>query len=85
MNILKKRIAATDEKLNALKEARKVADKARHRAYKQSKANRERKAMLVGEVVLRRVEQGLWAESEFRSMMDDALSRGTDRALFDLD
>jgi hypothetical protein len=85
MNLLRKRIAATDEKLNALKEARKAADKARHRAYKQSKADRERKAMLVGEAVLRRVEQGLWDESEFRSMMDEVLTRGSDRALFDLD
>ncbi|OTP75903.1 hypothetical protein [Caballeronia sordidicola] len=85
MSLLRKRIAATDEKLNAIKEARKAADKVRRQAYKQSKADRERKVILVGEAVLRRVEQGQWDEVEFRNMMDESLTRGADRALFDLE
>jgi hypothetical protein len=35
--------------------------------------------------VLRRVDRGEWDEAEFRQMMDDALSRPADRALFDLE
>ncbi|MBC8721683.1 hypothetical protein [Paraburkholderia sp. 31.1] len=85
MSLLKSRITATDRKLDELKQTRKVADKARRQAHKQTKADRERKVQLVGEAVLRRVDRGEWAEAEFRQMMDDALSRPADRALFDLD
>lgn len=85
MTLLKKRLEATDHKLDELKAARKAAQKASRQAYKQTKADRERKVMLVGEAVLRRVERGDWSEEEFRQMMDDALSRPADRALFDLD
>ncbi|MBB5442981.1 MULTISPECIES: hypothetical protein [unclassified Paraburkholderia] len=60
-------------------------DQARRQAHKQTKADRERKVQLVGEAVLRRVDRGEWDEAEFRRMMDDALSRPADRALFDLD
>jgi hypothetical protein len=41
--------------------------------------------MLAGEAILRRVDRGEMAEDEFRQMMDEALSRPADRALFDLD
>jgi hypothetical protein len=68
-------------KAERLKEARKASDK----AYKESKADRARKLMLVGEAVLRRVERGELDEAEFRQMMDEALMRPADRALFDLD
>ncbi|MGF6607725.1 hypothetical protein OKW45_002625 [Paraburkholderia sp. WSM4175] len=85
MSLLKSRITATDRKLDELKQARKVADKVRRQAHKQTKADRERKVQLVGEAVLRRVDRGEWDEAEFRRMMDDALSRPADRALFDLD
>ncbi|MCP3713361.1 hypothetical protein M3I54_42030 [Paraburkholderia sp. CNPSo 3274] len=85
MTLLKSRLAATDEKVKALKEARKAADRERRKAYRQSRADRERKVMLVGEAVLHRVERGEWDEAEFRQMMNDALARPADRALFDLD
>jgi hypothetical protein len=85
MATLKSRVAATDKKLNEIKEARKAADKARRQQYKQSKADHDRKVMLVGEAVLRRVDRGDWDEEEFKQMMDEALSRPADRALFDLD
>jgi hypothetical protein len=39
----------------------------------------------VGEAVLRRVDRGEWHEAAFRQMMDEALSRPVDRALFDLE
>ncbi|CAE6870611.1 hypothetical protein R69658_08138 [Paraburkholderia aspalathi] len=85
MTLLKDRMAATEQKLNALKEARKAADKARRKAYKESKADRARKLTLVGEAVLRRVERGEMDEAEFKQMMDEALPRPADRILFDLD
>ncbi|CAE6862536.1 hypothetical protein R69746_07894 [Paraburkholderia aspalathi] len=85
MTILKDRLAATDQRLKELKESRKAADKVRRQAHKQSKADRDRKVILVGEAVLRRVERGEWDEAEFRQMMDEALGRPADRQLFDLD
>lgn len=85
MALLKDRLTATDQRLKALKEARKVSDKARRQQYKQGKADRTRKVMLIGEAVLRRVEGGEWDEADFRQMMDEALSRPADRSLFDLD
>lgn len=83
--MLKDRMAATAKKLDEIKVARKAADKERRSAYKQSKADKDRKISLVGEAVIRRVESGEWDEAEFRKMMDEALSRPVDRALFDLD
>lgn len=85
MTLLKKRLDATDEKLKEMKAARKAADKARRATYKQSRADRERKVMLAGEAILRRVDRGDWDEADFRRMMDDYVSRPADRALFDLD
>lgn len=84
MTLLKKRIAATDAKLEELKAVRKTEQKARRQAYKQSRADRERKVMLAGEAILRRVDRGEWDEADFLSMMDECLSRPADRALFGL-
>ncbi|ANI21835.1 hypothetical protein AB870_25070 (plasmid) [Pandoraea faecigallinarum] len=85
MSLLKNRLAATDEKLAALKEARKTADKARRKTMKESRADRERKLRLIGEAVLQRVASGEWDEDDFRTMMDAALARPADRALFELE
>ncbi|MFM0069044.1 hypothetical protein [Paraburkholderia aspalathi] len=85
MTTLKDRLAATDQRLKELKDSRKAADKARRQAYKQSRGDRDRKVMLVGEAVLRRVERGEWDEADFRQMMNEALGRPTDRSLFDLE
>lgn len=85
MTLLKKGLDPTSEKLEVRKEARKAAQKASRQEYKQSRADRERKVMLVGEAVLRRVDRGEWDDADFRQMMDEALSRAADRALFDLD
>jgi hypothetical protein len=85
MNLLKRRVAATDDKVKEFKKARKVAAKAQRQQVKQTRAERERKIMLVGEAVLRRVDRGEWDDADFRAMMDESLSRPADRALFDLD
>jgi|GEM_PF-3634272 len=85
MALLKDRLAVTDQRLKALKEERKASVKARRQQYKQGKADRSRKVMLIGEALLSRVERGEWDETDFRKMMDEALSRPADRLLFDLD
>lgn len=85
MSLLKSRVAATDKKLEELKAQRKAAQKASRDAYKQSKADRERKIQLAGEAVLRRVERGEWDEGDFRQMMDEYVSRTADRVLFGLE
>lgn len=85
MNLLKRRVVATGDKVKEFKEARKVAAKAQRQQVKQSRVDRERRILLVGEAVLRRVERGEWDDADFRAMMDEALSRPADRALFDLD
>lgn len=85
MTLLKSRLTATEQTIKEMKDARKATDKERRSTYKQSKADKERKAILVGEAVLRRVEQGEWDEADFRKMMDEALARPIDRVLFDLE
>jgi hypothetical protein len=87
MSLQKKHPDMTDEYVQRLKdtrEARKAAEKTRRQAIKQSRADRVRKAQLVGEAVLRQVERGEWDEAELLQMMDEALTRPADRALFDL-
>ena len=85
MNFLKARIDATNDKLSEIKASRRLADKAKRQEIKHSRADKERKKLLVGEAVLARVARGEWDEAELRSMMDAALSRPGDRALFGLD
>jgi hypothetical protein len=84
MTTLKVRIDATNERLKLLKETRKVENKTRQKAYKQSRADQERKKVLVGEAVLRRLDNGEWDEDDFLQMMDDYVSRPVDRELFGL-
>jgi len=43
-----------------------------------------RRKVLVGAIVLARVDQGLLPELELRTWLDAALTRADDRALFDL-
>lgn len=85
MSLLKKRSAATDTRLAELKDARKATAKASRQAYRQSKEDHARRVALVGETVLRMVERGEWDLAEFTAMMDEALTRPAERALFDLD
>ncbi|KVN29323.1 hypothetical protein [Burkholderia ubonensis] len=85
MSMLKRRLAATDDKLQEIKAARKAAAKAQRQQVKQTRADRERKVMLTGEALLRRVDRGEWDAADFYRMMDEFLSRPADRALFELD
>ena len=85
MSLLKERINSTNAKLDAIKAARKVADKERRAIHKQTRAEHERKIQLVGEAALQRLERGEWDQADFTKMMGDALARCADRALFGLD
>jgi hypothetical protein len=75
----------TDEKLRQLKEANRAAAKTKRAQIKRSRDDEQRRTMLVGEAVLCRVARGEMGEDELRTMMDEALSRPADRALFDLE
>ncbi|OTP66202.1 hypothetical protein [Caballeronia sordidicola] len=85
MTLLKSRLAATDSKLKEIKDARRASDKVRRQQYRQTTAVQERKVVLVGECVMRRLDRGEWDEAGFRQMKDELSSRPVDRALFDLD
>jgi hypothetical protein len=78
-------ISTLQEKLNQLKLRQQRVD-ARKRA---SEALRERKVttrrkILVGGIVLTKVQLGEIDKEQFRGWLDQALTRADDRALFDL-
>lgn len=79
------RIRETEERLKQLK-AKQQQIEARKRAAeaKVKRAADTRKKILVGAVVLAKVERGEWNEEELLAMLDNALLRADDRALFGL-
>lgn len=79
MSVLKDSMAATERKLKDLKDARKATNKERLKEHKQSKAERERKLMLIDSAVLARVQCSEWDEADFLNMMDAALFRPADK------
>lgn len=78
-------IAALEEKLRQAKAKKQQID-ARQRAIDQRKkrADDTRRKVLVGAVVLARVERGEWPADQLHDMMNKALTRDDDRALFGL-
>src|ERR1700722_1262935 len=78
-------ISTLQEKLNQLKlrQQRQDARKRASDALRERKANTRRK-ILVGGVVLSKVQQGEIDKELFRSWLDQSLTRADDRALFDL-
>jgi hypothetical protein len=79
------RIESLEEHLRQLK-ARQQRLEAQQRIVAQRRERREqtRRKILVGAVVLARIEQSLLKESELHSWLDRALICAEDRALFDL-
>ena len=79
------KIAQLEEKLRQLK-AREQAVEARRRSLESRRSRKAdtRRKILVGAIVLARVERGEIAEAELRSWLDAALSREDDRGLFGL-
>lgn len=79
------RIAKLEERLKQLK-VRQQRVEARRRALSSRQARRDdtRRKILVGAVVLARIERGEWDEATLRSWLDGGLVRMEDRKLFGL-
>ena len=79
------RIAKAEEKLKQLKaEQQKVEARKKAAEAKRSRQEETRRKVLVGAVVLAKLEDGSYPEAEFTAMMEAALSRAEDRKLFGL-
>jgi len=79
------RIAQLEELIKQAK-ARKQKIEAQQRAIASKKKRNEetRRKILVGATILAKVQSGEWPQDRFIAMMDVALSRPYDRALFGL-
>jgi hypothetical protein len=82
---LDERIATLHERLQQLKaqQQRTAARQKSLESRRQRKADTRRK-ILVGAMLLARVEQGRTSEAELHAWLDEVLTRPDDRALFDL-
>ena len=87
MSTLKRtdKIAQLEEKLRQLKE-RQQAVEARQRTLESQRKRKDdtRRKILVGAIVLAKVEQGELPEAKLRSWLEAALTRPDDRRLFGL-
>lgn len=82
---LDERIDALETRLKQLKAQQQRIDARRRslEARRSHKADTRRK-VLAGAVLLARIEEGRFPESELRAWLDADLTRNDDRALFDL-
>lgn len=86
MSMLDQRIKNLEEKLAQAKELRRQIDaRQRAAAAKKRRADDTRRKILVGAAILAKVESGEWPEKKMLAMMDTALTRKDDRALFGLE
>ena len=79
------RIADLERRLKQAK-ALKQQQVARERAAdkKRQRSEETRRKILVGAVILAKVEHGEWPKERLRELMDKALTRADDRTLFGL-
>ena len=79
------RIADLEKRLKQAK-ALKQQQVARERAVerKRQRSDETRRKILVGAVILAKVEHGEWPKERLRELMDKALTRADDRTLFGL-
>jgi hypothetical protein len=79
------RIGTLEERLKHLK-AKQQRTAARQRTLESRRTRRDdtRRKILVGAIVLAKVEQGVIQESILRGWLDGSLTRADDRALFGL-
>jgi hypothetical protein len=79
------RIDTLEQRLKELK-TRQQRNEARRRTFESRRERREetRRKILVGAIVLAKIEQGVLEESLLRRWLDGALTREDDRALFGL-
>lgn len=85
MATIENTIAALEAKLKQAK-AKKQQIEARKRALetKEERAKDTRRKILVGAAILAKVERGEWPKDKLMAMLNSALTRLDDRALFDL-
>ena len=85
MATIEKTIASLEAKLKQAK-AKKQQIEARKRALetKEERAKDTRRKILVGATILAKVDRGEWPKDKLLAMLDLALTRPDDRALFDL-
>lgn len=85
-NKITERIDSLEERLQKLKAQRQRIE-ARERTVVARRTRREetRRKILVGAIVLAKVDQEVLSESVLRGWLDKALTRSDDRALFNLD
>lgn len=78
-------IAALEERLKQAK-AKQQKINARKRSVEQKRKRQDdtRRKILVGAIILAKVERGEWPELKLRELLDKALTRTDERALFDL-
>ena len=82
---LDERITSLETKLKQLKNRQaKLEARKRTLASRRARQDDTRRKILVGAIVLMRVEQGQLPEAELRTWLDAALTRADDRALFEL-
>ena len=85
MGKLDERISTLETRLKQLK-AQQVRAASRQRALevRRSRKNEVRRKILVGAIVLDRVEREKFGKAELLAWLDEGLTRAEDRALFDL-
>ena len=82
---LNERISSLEQRLEQLRGQRQREEQ-RKRTFESRKTRKEdtRRKILIGALVLARVQQGRFSEGELKSWLDEALTRADDRALFGL-
>ena len=85
MATIENTIASLEAKLKQAK-AKKQQIEARKRALetKEERAKDTRRKILVGAAILAKVNRGEWPKEKLLNMLDGALTRSEDRALFSL-
>ena len=78
-------IEAKRLKLEQLKvRQRRLENRIRYLASRQARRDETRRKILIGAVILAKIERGEFEEKKLRVMLDSALTRKDDRALFGL-
>jgi hypothetical protein len=82
---LNERISNLEQRLGQLRAQRQREDQ-RKRTFESRQARKEdtRRKILIGALVMARVQQGRFSEGELKSWLDEALTRADDRKLFGL-
>ena len=85
MTVIEQRIENLEKKLKQAKAKRQKQEARKRMAEaKKKRSDDTRRKILVGAAILARVERGEWPRDKLLAMLDNALTRPDERALFDL-